>query len=100
MKKYELAYDNYKGAIVRAENLHTGDNEIVQNERYVEAEYAEKLEQLNKEMLEVLKKCLLPIEISYNSEIAQRTPSNCHWMLSRKELIEKIQSIIAKAEEE
>jgi hypothetical protein len=99
MKKYELAYDNYKGAIVRAENLHTGNNEIVRDERYVEAEETESLEQQNKEMLEVLKDAEKHL-LSYWNNDTDYGNSVYDSDKPVQNLILKLQSIITKAEEE
>jgi hypothetical protein len=82
MKKYQFTYDCWKAAIVRAEQLYIGKDEIVKNERYVEADLAE-------EMLAALKEA--------HASVAFRNMYSAGF--SDPKMEEMLQAIIAKAEE-
>lgn len=89
MEKYELIVIDGRMAVKKQSS----------NGRWVEAKEAEALEQLNKEMLETLTDCLPQIEFAYQSGIEFGIPKESAIMQDKEELINRIQSIIAKAEE-
>lgn len=97
MKKFEPDYQ------IRHGDYGNSSTQAVMREkangRYVLAEDVEKLEQLNKEMLEVMKKCLPEINFLYHTGIKLWLHSDEPVMQDRQRLLEKLQSLIAKAEE-